>query len=41
MLIRKSMYIYLTINTLLQTHNQLQNKNIHITIFIFSFWQTL
>ena len=38
-LIRKSMHIYQTTNTLSQSHNQLQNNNIHINFFIFSLWQ--
>ena len=38
-LIRKSMHVYQATNTLLESHNQLQNKNIHINFFIFSLWQ--
>ena len=35
----KSMHINQATNTLLQYHNQLQNKNIHINVFSFSLWQ--
>ena len=31
-LIRKNMYIYQATNTFLQSHNQLQNKNIHVNL---------
>ena len=31
------MYIYQVINTLLQSYNQLQNKNIHINFFILAY----
>ena len=33
------MHIYQATNTLLQSRNQLQPKNIHINIFMFSLWQ--
>ena len=34
-----SMHIYQAANTILQSHNQPQNKNIHSNVFIFSLWQ--
>ena len=30
---------YQATNTLLQSHNQLHNKNIHINFFIYSLWE--
>ena len=33
------MHIYQETNTLSQSHNLLQNKNIHINFFMFSLWQ--
>ena len=39
-LISKSVLIYQAANTLSQSHNQLQNKNINnINFFIFTLWQ--
>ena len=39
-LIRMSVLIYQAANTLSQSHNQLQNKNINnINFFIFTLWQ--
>ena len=38
-LTRKNMHIYQVTNTLSQSRNQLQNKNIHINFFIFSLQQ--
>ena len=36
-LIRKNMYIYQATNTFLQSHNQLQNKNIHVNILFLAY----
>ena len=32
------MCIYQAVNTLLESYNQLQSKNIYINFFIFSLW---